>query len=63
LRNGQEAVRLAARAVKLNDARLPTFIGTLAVAYAEAGQFLPAREMTNAASSLNLLYRSPPNPD
>jgi len=57
LRNGGEAVKLAARAVKLTDARQPVFIGTLAAAYAEAGQFSQAREMTNAAAALNVLCR------
>jgi tetratricopeptide (TPR) repeat protein len=55
LRNGKEAVQLATQAVKLTDFRLPIFIGTLAAAYAQAGQFSQACEMTNAASALNLL--------
>jgi tetratricopeptide (TPR) repeat protein len=55
LRDGQEAVRLATKAVKLTDFRRPIFIGTLAAAYAEAGQFSQACEMANVASYLNQL--------
>jgi tetratricopeptide (TPR) repeat protein len=39
LRNGSEAVLLAQRACALTTNREPLFIGTLADAYAEAGQF------------------------
>ena len=38
-RDGAEAVRLAARACELTDRRVPAFLGTLAAAYAEAGDF------------------------
>jgi len=55
LRDGEEAVRLATKAVKLTDFRRPIFIGTLAAAYAEAGQFSQACEMANVASYLNQL--------
>ncbi|MGD0745858.1 MAG: glycosyltransferase family 39 protein [Verrucomicrobiota bacterium] len=39
LRNGAEAVRLAERACELTHYGEPSFIGTLAAAYAEAGRF------------------------
>jgi tetratricopeptide (TPR) repeat protein len=55
LRNGQEAVQLSTRAVELTENRLPIFIGTLAAAYAEAGQFPKAVEMANAARRLALV--------
>jgi hypothetical protein len=42
LRNGEEAVQLATKAVELTDRRLPILLGTLAVTYAEAGQFSKA---------------------
>ena len=42
LRNGAEAVRLAERACELTHYGEPSFIGTLAAAYAEAGRFLEA---------------------
>jgi len=37
LRNGREAVRLAEHAVRLTSAQEPALLGTLAIAYAEAG--------------------------
>ena len=55
LRNGEEAVRLARRAVKLTDSRLPLFIGTLAAAFAETGQFPRACETARVARALALL--------
>jgi len=39
LRDGKEAVRLAARACELTHDKVPFLIGTLAAAYAEAGRF------------------------
>jgi tetratricopeptide (TPR) repeat protein len=39
LRNGAQAVKLAARACELDHNQQPIFIGTLAAAYAEAGRF------------------------
>ncbi len=39
LRNGSEAVYLAQRACTLTDSNEPQLLGTLAAAYAEAGQF------------------------
>jgi tetratricopeptide (TPR) repeat protein len=38
-RNGDEAVQLARRACELTGYRKPVLVGTLAAAYAEAGQF------------------------
>jgi protein O-mannosyl-transferase len=38
-RNGREAVQLAETACRLSGRRDPSFLGTLAAAYAEAGQF------------------------
>jgi protein O-mannosyl-transferase len=55
LRDGQEAVRLATKAVELTDSREPVMIGTLAAAYAEAGQFANALEMANTAVVLATL--------
>jgi len=52
LRNGEEAVHLAARAVVLTQSRLPIVIGTLAAAYAQAGQFPQACEMAQTARAL-----------
>ena len=42
LRNGKEAVQLASQAVELTGQQDPVFIVTLAVAYAEDGQFAKA---------------------
>jgi Flp pilus assembly protein TadD len=39
LRKGAEAVQLAERACQLTQYRQPSFVGTLAAAYAEAGRF------------------------
>ncbi|MGA3283611.1 MAG: glycosyltransferase family 39 protein [Verrucomicrobiota bacterium] len=55
LRNGDEAVQLSARAVALTDSRLPVFIGTLAAAYAEAGQLPQAVEMAVTAHHLAVI--------
>jgi hypothetical protein len=52
LRNGEEAVRLATRAVELTDSRRPLFIGTLAAACAQAGQFPEAVKMAGVACML-----------
>ena len=50
--DGQEAVRLATKAVELTDRTEPKMIGTLAAAYAEAGQLANAVEMANSAVGL-----------
>jgi len=52
LRDGKEAVRLATKAVELTDSRRPLYIGTLAAAYAQAGQFPEAVKMAGAAYHL-----------
>ena len=39
MRDGAEAVRLAERACKLTDRRVPALLATLAAAYAETGDF------------------------
>jgi hypothetical protein len=55
LRQGQEAVELATRAVELTGARLPTFLETLAAANAAAGHFSDAREAANVADTMGRL--------
>jgi len=52
LRNGKEAVQLATKAVMLTYGTQPTIIGTLAAAYAQAGQFPQACEMAQIARAL-----------
>jgi hypothetical protein len=52
LRNVEEAVQFATRAVKQTDYRQPLFMETLAAAYAQAGQFPRACEMAQAAGIL-----------
>jgi tetratricopeptide (TPR) repeat protein len=52
LRNGTEALRLANRAVELTQGRQPMLLGTLAAAYAEAGEFAKAVETEQRASEL-----------
>ena len=54
LRNGEEAVRLGERACALTDYRKPYCIGTLAAAYAEAGQYQDAVKMAEKARALAL---------
>ena len=65
LRDGAQAVRLAERACELTGNQQTACIGTLAAAYAEAGQFekavATARRACSRASSLgdtNLLQRN-----
>jgi 4-amino-4-deoxy-L-arabinose transferase-like glycosyltransferase len=55
LRDGREAVNLATRAVALSDSSMVPCIGTLAAAYAEAGQFSRAVETEKIAFSLALI--------
>jgi hypothetical protein len=55
LRNGREAVQLASKAVELTGQQKAVFIGTLAAAYAEDGQFAKAVEMANKAREVALL--------
>lgn len=52
LRNGAEAVELANRACELTEEREPIFIGTLAAAYAETGQFAEAIATAEKARKL-----------
>jgi Flp pilus assembly protein TadD len=52
LRNGAEAVRLAERACELTHYGEPSFIGTLAAAYAEAGRFPAAVTTAEKAEQL-----------
>ena len=59
LRNGEEAVRLATKAVQLTDSRLPNFIETLAAAYAETGQFSKATQTVRTARILATLSNQP----
>ena len=59
LRNGEEAVRLATKAVQLTDSRLPNFIETLAAAYAETGQFSKATQTARTARILATLSNQP----
>jgi tetratricopeptide (TPR) repeat protein len=51
-RNGPEAVRLSEQACKLTDYRQPVLLGTLAAAYAEAGDFTNAVAVTRSAIEL-----------
>jgi hypothetical protein len=55
LRNGREAVQLASKAVELTGQQQPVFMGTLAAAYAEDGQFAKAVEMAKKARDTALL--------
>jgi tetratricopeptide (TPR) repeat protein len=59
LRNGKEAVQLASKAVELTGQQQPVFIGTLAAAYAEDGQFAKAVEMGKKARAIALLTHNP----
>ena len=54
LRNGVEAVQLAQRACKLTNNEVPMYIGTLAAAHAEAGQFADAVATAKRAQALAL---------
>ena len=54
LRNGSEAVRLAERACELTSYKTPRYVGTLAMAYAEAGRFDDAVAKARLARQLAL---------
>lgn len=54
-RNGAEAVKLAAKAVRLTQSRQPIMIGTLAAAYAECGDFSNAVANAEVARELSQL--------
>jgi protein O-mannosyl-transferase len=51
-RNGAEAIELSQRAAQLSNAQEPAILGTLAAAYAEAGQFAAAVETAKQALAL-----------
>ncbi len=51
-RNGHEAVQLAEAACRLSGRRNPSFLGTLAAAYAEAGRFADAVKTMQEALAL-----------
>jgi Flp pilus assembly protein TadD len=59
LRNGREAVEFANKAVELTSQRQPVFMGTLAAAYAEDGQFAKAVETAEKARAIALLNNQP----
>jgi tetratricopeptide (TPR) repeat protein len=59
LRNGKEAVQFASKAVELTGQQQPVFIGTLAAAYAEDGQFAKAVKMANKARDIALSLHQP----
>jgi tetratricopeptide (TPR) repeat protein len=52
LRNGAEAVRLGLHACELTQNGQPALLGTLAAAYAEAGQFAEAQATARTAAEL-----------
>ncbi|MGD0130325.1 MAG: tetratricopeptide repeat protein [Terriglobia bacterium] len=56
-RNGEEAVKLAERAVQLSEARNPVYLDTLAAAYAEVGRFADA--VATAHKALELASQQP----
>jgi Flp pilus assembly protein TadD len=65
VRSGPEAVTLAERACRLTRFRDPSFLGTLAAAYAEAGRFEDAirtagqaRDLARAAGNQRLAERN-----
>jgi len=59
LRNGREAVEIASQAVELTGQHQPVLLGTLAAAYAEAGQFSKAVKMAQKARALALATDQP----
>jgi len=52
IRNGREALELALRACELTENRRPDFLGTLAAAHAEAGDFKRAADVAEKAEGL-----------
>jgi Flp pilus assembly protein TadD len=51
-RDTSEAIRLASRACELTNYKEPSYLGTLAVAYASAGRFAEAINTADKALSL-----------
>ena len=54
-RDGAEAVQLAERGCALTDRRIPALLDTLAVAYAEAGDFARANELIGVMNAFEEL--------
>jgi Flp pilus assembly protein TadD len=63
LRNSSKAVEFARRAVELSDRQEPGYLGTLAAAYAEAGQFSEALRIADEAIALAARQKKPAPPD
>lgn len=55
-RNGKRAIELGERACKITDWKVPVLMGTLAAAYAEAGQF--AEAITTASKARDLAQQT-----
>jgi len=60
VRNGADAVAYAQRAVELSKGNEPAILGTLAAAYAEAGQFSEAVQTARRAAALALQQNKRP---
>ena len=58
-RNGAKALELALRAERLSAGKNPLFIGTLAAAYAETGQFAEAVAAAQRALQLAAAQNNP----
>ena len=59
LRNGPKAVELAERLCSITDYQSPTYLNTLAAAYAEVGRFEEAVETATKALALTKLQNAP----
>ena len=59
LRNGPKALELAERLCSITGYQIPTFLNTLAAAYAEAGRFEEAVETATKALALAKLQNAP----
>ena len=57
VRQGKRAIALAQRAVYITEGRNPSILGTLAAAYAEAGDFDKAVQTARRAANLALLQK------
>jgi Flp pilus assembly protein TadD len=60
VRNGAKAVELAEQAVRLSGGSDPVFVGTLAAAYAESGQFSEAVKTARQAQQLAAAQNNTP---